>query len=215
MRTSWNFQKSFNEFSYVLSYNTEKQKREYKIWYYVKLLAICSDNFGSHIIDKQNVIDENKNVRIYLWYLIQKKIYKFYSRIYDTIKFFVKFHKKSSNSQREINVFLHIFYAKWRKRLDERWISSECIKLNSKTLIYTPTISTSVSEHLKTLSERKTHYFRTESGADGNPYKTGSCFFIIYIINRSLDGIGFAINHSSTAYYMRLATGEIHYIALS
>lgn len=88
-------------------------------------------------------------------------------------------------------------------------------ELNSKTLIYTPTISTSVSEHLKTLSERKTHYFRTESGADGNPYKTGSCFFIIYIINRSLDGIGFAINHSSTAYYMRLATGEIHYIALS
>lgn len=89
------------------------------------------------------------------------------------------------------------------------------LSLNSKTLIYTPTISTSVSEHLKTLSERKTHYFRTESGADGNPYKTGSCFFIIYIINRSLDGIGFAINHSSTAYYMRLATGEIHYIALS
>ena len=88
-------------------------------------------------------------------------------------------------------------------------------ELNSKALIYTPTISTSVSEYLKTLSERKTHYFRTESGADGNPYKTGSCFFIIYIINRSSDGIGFAINHSSTAYYMRLATGEIHYIALS
>lgn len=88
-------------------------------------------------------------------------------------------------------------------------------ELNSKALIYTPTISTSVSEYLKTLSERKTHYFRTESGADGNPYKTGSCFFVIYIINRSSDGIGFAINHSSTAYYMRLATGEIHYIALS
>lgn len=88
-------------------------------------------------------------------------------------------------------------------------------QLNSKALIYTPTISTSVSEYLKTLSERKTHYFRTESGADGNPYKTGSCFFVIYIINRSSDGIGFAINHSSTAYYMRLATGEIHYIALS
>lgn len=74
-------------------------------------------------------------MRIYLWYLIQKKIYKFYSRIYDTIKFFAKLHKKLSNSQRKINVFLHIFYAKWRKRLDERWISSECIKLNSKTSI--------------------------------------------------------------------------------
>ncbi len=88
-------------------------------------------------------------------------------------------------------------------------------ELNSKALIDTPTISTSVSEYLKTLSERKAHYFRTESGANGNPYETGSCFFIIYIINRSSDGIGLAINHSSTAYYMRLATGEIHYIALS
>lgn len=88
-------------------------------------------------------------------------------------------------------------------------------ELNSKALIYTPTISTSVSEYLKTLSERKTHYFRTEPGADGNPYKTGSCFFIIYIINRSSNGIGVAINHGSTAYYMRLAAGEIHYIALS
>lgn len=164
MRTSWNFQKSFNEFSYVLSYNTEKQKREYKIWYYVKLLAICSDNFGSHIIDKQNVIDENKNVRIYLWYLIQKKIYKFYSRIYDTIKFFVKFHKKSSNSQREINVFLHIFYAKWRKRLDERWISSECIKLNSKWLENIDTIqgSTNLEEFKPTAGEKAPRIYKIQ-----------------------------------------------------
>ena len=89
------------------------------------------------------------------------------------------------------------------------------LSLNSKALIDTPTTSTSVSEYIKTLSEGKIHYFRTESGADGNPYKTGSCVFIIYIINRSSDGIGFAINHSSTAYYMRLAIGKIHYTALS
>ena len=88
-------------------------------------------------------------------------------------------------------------------------------ELNSKALIDTPTISTSVSEYIKTLSEGKTHYFRTKSGTDGNPYETGSCAFMIYIINRSSDGIGFVINHGSTAYYMRLATGKIIYTALS
>lgn len=88
-------------------------------------------------------------------------------------------------------------------------------ELNSKALIDTPTISTSVSDYIKTLSEGKIHYFRTTSNIAGNPHTSGSCVFIIYIIEKSVNGIGLSINHSSTAYYMRLATGEIHYIALS
>ena len=99
-----------------------------------------------------------------MWYLIQKKIYKFYSRIYDTIKFFAKLHKKLSNSQRKINVFLHIFYAKWRKRLDERWISSECIKLNSKWLENIDTIqgSTNLEEFKPTAGEKAPRIYKIQ-----------------------------------------------------
>lgn len=87
--------------------------------------------------------------------------------------------------------------------------------LNSKALIDTPTISTSVSDYIKTLSEGKIHYFRTTSNIAGNPHTSGSCVFIIYIIEKSVNGIGLSINHSSTAYYMRISMGKISYIALS
>ncbi|RGY90955.1 hypothetical protein DXA17_12575 [Ruminococcus sp. AM58-7XD] len=88
-------------------------------------------------------------------------------------------------------------------------------QLNSKALIDTPTISTSVSDYIKTLSEGKIHYFRTTSNIAGNPHTSGSCVFIIYIIEKSVNGIGLSINHSSTAYYMRISMGKIYYIALS
>lgn len=88
-------------------------------------------------------------------------------------------------------------------------------ELNSKALIDTPTISTSVSDYIKTLSEGKIHYFRTTSNIAGNPHTSGSCVFIIYIIEKSVNGIGLSINHSSTAYYMRISMGKISYIALS
>lgn len=88
-------------------------------------------------------------------------------------------------------------------------------ELNSKALIDTPTISTSVSDYIKTLSEGKTHYFRTTSNTAGNPHTIGSCVFIIYIIDKSVNGTGLSINHGSTAYYMRISMGKISYIALS
>lgn len=87
--------------------------------------------------------------------------------------------------------------------------------LNSKTDVNTPTILSNVTEYIKTLPEGKTYLFRTTSGTSGNPISSGSCLFMIYIINKSNDGIGISINHSSTAYYLRFSGGEITYIALS
>lgn len=79
----------------------------------------------------------------------------------------------------------------------------------------TPTILSNVTEYIKTLPEGKSHLFRTTSGTSGSPSSSGSCLFMIYIINKSSDGIGISINHSSTAYYLRFSGGKITYIALS
>lgn len=88
-------------------------------------------------------------------------------------------------------------------------------ELNSKTDVNTPTILSNVTEYIKTLPEGKSHLFRTTSGTSGSPSSSGSCLFMIYIINKSSDGIGISINHSSTAYYLRFSGGKITYIALS
>ena len=65
-----------------------KTEGECKIWYYVKLLAICHDNFGSYIIDEIRMWEYTCDISY------KRKIYNFYLRIYDRIKFFVKLHKK-------------------------------------------------------------------------------------------------------------------------
>ena len=85
---------------------------------------------------------------------------------------------------------------------------------NSNAFINVPKASLNVTEYVKTLSEGKLHFFRTASETPGNPYGTGSCLFMIYIINRASNGIGISINHSTTVYYLRLAEGKITYSAL-
>ena len=87
-------------------------------------------------------------------------------------------------------------------------------ELNSNAFINVPKASLNVTEYVKTLSEGKLHFFRTASETPGNPYGTGSCLFMIYIINRASNGIGISINHSTTVYYLRLAEGKITYSAL-
>lgn len=88
-------------------------------------------------------------------------------------------------------------------------------ELNSKAFMNTPTISSNVTEYVRSLNEGRTYLFRSTSETVGNPFKSGSCIFMIYIITKGNNGIGISINHSSTAYYLRFAEGEISYTALS
>lgn len=76
-------------------------------------------------------------------------------------------------------------------------------------------LNTNVSEYIKSLSAGKVHFFKTSSGTSGNPYTSGSCFYMVYIIDTSHNGIGLALNHSTTAYFMRISLGDVVYIKLS
>lgn len=76
-------------------------------------------------------------------------------------------------------------------------------------------LNTNVSEYIKSLSAGKVHFFKTSSGTSGNPYTGGSCFYMVYIIDTSHNGIGLALNHSTTAYFMRISLGDVVYTKLS
>lgn len=76
-------------------------------------------------------------------------------------------------------------------------------------------LNTNASEYIKSLSAGKVHFFKTSSGTSGNPYTRGSCFYMVYIIDTSHNGIGLVLNHSTTAYFMRISLGDVVYTKLS
>ena len=73
--------------------------------------------------------------------------------------------------------------------------------------------TSSVQEYIKTLDSGYTHIFRTMPGAIGSP--TGSStIYIVYIISKSMDAVGFAAGHGKTVYFLQLSNGVLSYTGL-
>ena len=97
------------------------------------------------------------------------------------------------------------------------WDADAHKQINTKTLSKIQTNimpeTSSVQEYIKTLDSGYTHIFRTMPGAIGSP--TGSStIYIVYIISKSMDAVGFAAGHGKTVYFLQLSNGVLSYTGL-